>query len=588
MEKDVFTKDVDEETHIEATKHPDVPPLRYNVGEHPPFLLSLILALQNVMLSFGMNLLVSVTIADLACAERNDPIRAKLFCTSVFVVGLTTVVQSALGIRLPILQGVSGAFMAPLLSMKTAGIWDCDVTDKELSEDIFATNQTMFQNGSMMTRQEMVYFRVTQLQGSLMVSGILTEVFLGGTGLLGYLVSLVGPITVCVTITAIGLSMYPIPVYFCSTYLPVAICGALTMMICIMYLSHISIAIPTMHCDRKKNTDILKSNTQAKLPFFEIFPIFITVVVMWAVCGILTLTGVLPDDPSEPAYRARTDTRGDLITLSPWFFFPYPGQFGQPRFNTAVFVGFISSYFASNIESIGDYMIISRATGTYPPPRHAINRGILTEGIMGVVAGALGAGHATTSYTDNVVIIKLTQVASRSVMVLAGIICMLFGVVGKFGAVMASLPDPVIGGVTVVTFGLLVAIGLSSLQRINLSSTRNLAVLGSSLYIGLITCEWVKINADAIDTGYPALDQVIRLILGTQMFVAGLTSIVLDNTVKGSLKDRGMDDMGSFKPGSGSDVDHYKSVYDVPIISKLQRNIRILRHVPFLQPYRPS
>ncbi|XP_033726084.1 solute carrier family 23 member 1-like [Pecten maximus] len=309
---------------------------------------------------------------------------------------------------------------------------------------------------------------------------------------------------------------------------------------------------------------------------------------MWAVCGILTLTDVLPDDPSDPAYRARTDTRGDLISLSPWLFVPYPGQFGPIRFNTAVFIGFISSYLASSIESIGDYIIVSRATGTFPPPRHAVNRGILTEGIMGVVAGALGAGHATTSYTDNVVIIKLTQVASRSVMILAGIICMVFGVIGKFGAVMASLPEPVMGGVTVITFGLVVSIGLSSLQRVNLSSTRNLAVLGISLYVGLLTSEWLKLNGDTINTGNASLDQVLRLILGTQMFVAGLTSIILDNTVKGTRTERGMDDMTSFNPGSGSQIDKHKLVYDVPLVSKLQQKIRIFRHIPFLQPYSPQ
>ncbi|XP_060073897.1 solute carrier family 23 member 1-like [Ylistrum balloti] len=584
MERTSQSPDVELEIQKEALNDPDVQPLSYNVSDNPPFGLSLILALQNVLLSFGMNLLVSVTIADLACAERNDPIRAKLFCTSIFVVGLTTVVQSLCGIRLPILQGVSGAFMAPLLSLKTAGVWSCDSTsDMEFVST--SANQTMIQNITMETRQEMVYYRVTQLQGSLIVSGLITEVFLGATGLLGYLVNLVGPITVCVTISSIGLSMYPIPIIYCSTFLPVSLCSVVLMVLCIMYLSRILVPIPTMQCNRKKSE---QAAGKVKLPFFQIFPIFITVILMWAVCGVLTITGSLPDDPSEPSYRARTDTRGDLISLSPWFFFPYPGQFGPIRFNTAVFIGFISSYLSSNVESIGDYMIVSRATGTFPPPRHAINRGILTEGILGVVAGALGAGHATTSYSDNVVIIKLTQVASRSVMVLAGVICMLFAIIGKFGAVMASLPDPVIGGVTLVLFGLLVSIGLSSLQRVNLSSTRNLAVLGTSLYVGLVVSEWLKINKDLINTGNASLDQVIKLILGTQMFVAGLTSIILDNTVKGTKKERGMDAMTSFKTGCRNDVDKHQSVYDIPGLSKLQQKIRILRHIPFIQPYRPQ
>ncbi|OWF47664.1 solute carrier family 23 member 1-like [Mizuhopecten yessoensis] len=579
--------DVAEETHNEATKYPDVPTLRYGVGDHPPIVLSLILALQNVVLSFGMNVLISVTIADLACAERNDPIRAKLFCTSVFVVGLTTVVQSAIGIRLPVLQGVSSSFLVPLLSMKTAGVWSCDNPDVVDFVSV-STNQTVLQNVTMDTKQEMVYYRVTQLQGSLMVSGLVTEVLLGGTGLLGYLVKLMGPITVCVMITSIGLSLYPISIFYSSACLPVAMCGSVIMILSIMYLSRIYVPIPTMYCNRKMAINMPELNKKTKLPVFQLFPIFITVVFTWGLCWALTLTGVFSDDPNDPGYRARTDTHGDLISLSPWFFFPYPGQFGPLRFNTAVFIGFVSSYVSSNIESIGDYMATSRATGTFPPPRHAINRGILTEGVLGMVAGALGAGHATTSYSINIVIIKLTRVASRSVIVLAGVLCMLFGVIGKLGAVMASLPDPVIGGVSIITFGLLVSVGLSSLQKVNLSSTRNLAVLGTSLYAGLVTSEWLKLNKDSINTGYASLDQVLKLILGNQMFVAGITSVILDNTVKGTKEERGMDDMSSSNAGSGSKIDKHQCVYDVPGISQLQRKIRFLRHIPFLQTYKPK
>ncbi|XP_033725343.1 solute carrier family 23 member 1-like [Pecten maximus] len=272
-----------------------------------------------------------------------------------------------------------------------------------------------YQNDTIATQQEMVYYRITQLQGSLMASGVITEVFLAGTGLLGYLVKLVGPITVCVTITSIGISLYPIPVSYCSSFLPVAICALAMMILFIMYLARINISTPTMNCCMKKSRNVTERNKRTKMPIFQSFSIFFTVILMWAICGILTFAGVLPDDPSDPAYRARTDTRGDLISLSPWFFFPYPGQFGPIRFNTALFVGFISSYMSSNVESIGDYMTVSRVTGTYPPPLHAINRGILTEGVLGVVAGALGAGHATTSYSSNTVLIKLTQVRSLDI-----------------------------------------------------------------------------------------------------------------------------------------------------------------------------
>ncbi|XP_060073951.1 solute carrier family 23 member 1-like isoform X2 [Ylistrum balloti] len=578
-----------DEPQNDPTKNPDVLCLRYGVNDNPPVHLSLILALQNVMLSFGANLLISFTIADLACAERNDLIRVKLFCTSVFMVGLTTIVQSAFGMRLPMFQGASGAFLGPLLSMRTAGIWSCDfVGDVGIHQN--STNLTSYVNASMVTRQEMVYIRVTELQGSLMVAGLVTEVLLAGTGFLGYLANLVGPITICATITSLGISIYPIPISYSSSFLPVALCGSLLMILHITYLAEVKVPIPKVLCSRCTKTNVVSSEQEdsqksQKLPMFRIFSILLSVIATWILCAILTLAGVFPDDPKEPSYNARTDRGGDIISISPWFYFPYPGQFGAIRFNMAVFIGFVNSYLCSSVESLGDYIMVSRVTGTFPPPRHAINRGILTEGVLGIVAGALGAGHATTSFSDNIVLIQLTQVASRSVMILAGFICLLFGVFGKVGAVMASIPDPVIGGVYVVTCGLLVATGISSLKKVDLSSTRNIAVLGISLYLGLVASEWTKLNKDSINTGHPSLDQVLKVTIGNQMFVAGLTSVVLDNTVKGIKKSRGVEDMTPFK--TGSQVDNHQSVYNVPGISRLQRNIPILRHLPFFQPYRP-
>jgi len=48
------------------------------------------------------------------------------------------------------------------------------------------------------------------------------------------------------------------------------------------------------------------------------------IMLVWLVCYILTLTDVLPNDPNQYGYKARTDSRGDIMTRAPWFRFPYP------------------------------------------------------------------------------------------------------------------------------------------------------------------------------------------------------------------------------------------------------------------------
>lgn len=65
---------------------------------------------------------------------------------------------------------------------------------------------------------------------------------------------------------------------------------------------------------------------------------------------------------------------------------------------------------ASAIESIGDYYACARLSGAPPPPMHAINRGIGTEGIGCILAGIWGTGNGTTSYSENIGAIGITKV----------------------------------------------------------------------------------------------------------------------------------------------------------------------------------
>ena len=78
---------------------------------------------------------------------------------------------------------------------------------------------------------------------------------------------------------------------------------------------------------------------------------------------------------------------------------------------------------------------------------------------------------------------------------------MFLSVIGKFGAVLSTLPYPVVGGGAFVGFGLLTAIGIFMLRSVNMSSFRNLAIFGLSLYIGMVIPEWIKKYPAAIDTG---------------------------------------------------------------------------------------
>ena len=84
---------------------------------------------------------------------------------------------------------------------------------------------------------------------------------------------------------------------------------------------------------------------------------------------------------------------------------------------------------------------------------------------------------------------------------LAGIIMIVLGMFGKIGALFSTIPDPVIGGMLHISLALLTAVGLAPLQFCDMRSTRNLIILGLSLFTAVMMPQWLAKHPDAIDTG---------------------------------------------------------------------------------------
>lgn len=258
---------------------------------------------------------------------------------------------------------------------------------------------------------------------------------------------------------------------------------------------------------------------------------------MWGLCAVLTTTDVFP-----VGSKSRTDARITLLYKADWFRVPYPFQWGMPTVKVAGVFGMFAGVLASAIESVGDYYACARLSGAPPPPTHAVNRGIGTEGLGCIIAGMFGSGNGTTSYSENIGAIGITkvhsihiimnaslsdwngnsaksdepvpekegiqydrdrmylylmhmyillnpnffQVGSRRVVQCAGFIMLLFGVLNKVGALFLTIPSPIIGGLFCVMFGIIAAVGLSNLQFVDLNSSRNLFVIGFTIFFALV------------------------------------------------------------------------------------------------------
>ncbi|XP_078483964.1 solute carrier family 23 member 1 [Ciona intestinalis] len=493
--------------------------LAYGIEDTPPWYLSLVLGFQHYLTMFGSTLAVPLILSGSLCISNNDLAKSQLISTGFFVGGIVTIMQTLLGTRLPIIQGAAFSFLTPAIAiMSSAKYAPCP---------ILSTNTSV---------NDSIEFdwkpRMLEVQGAILVASCL-QVFIGLTGIIGFLMSYIGPLTVAPTITLVGLSLFGTAAdNFAGTHWGISF---MTMAFIIIFSQHLrNVGVPLPVYTRGKGW------TFPRVYIFSLFPVIIGIMFSWAICGIITAAGGFPSSSEVYGYAARTDIRLGVLDDAPWFRVPYPGQWGVPVVTLSGVLGMISGVLASIIESVGDYYACARLCRIPSPPHHAVNRGIFMEGIGCILAGAWGTGSGTTSYSENIGAIGITKVGSRRVVQAGAIIMIILAVIGKFGALFTTIPDPIVGGMFCVMFGMIAAVGMSSLQFVDLDSSRNLLIMGFSTFMGIALPEWVKKNNQLIRTGVPELDQIFIVLLQTGMFVAGVLGFVLDNTIPGTDKERGL------------------------------------------------
>ncbi|XP_078312909.1 solute carrier family 23 member 2-like [Crassostrea virginica] len=411
---------------------------------------------------------------------------------------------------------------------------------------------------------------VPRSRGNLILAS-LTQVCVGSLGLMGTILRFVGPLTIAPTVSLIGLSLSHVVAMFCETHWGISMLTLFFVLLFSTFINKVEVPIPTFSCKRKCHT--------RRLPVFQLFPIVLAVGIVWMFSLVLTVTDVFPSNSTVTGYKARTDSKLDIMTESPWFTFPLPFQFGSPTFSWAGYMGMLAATVSSIIESVGDYFAAVRLSGAPLPPAHAFNRGIAFEGVSRFISGLVGAGHATTSYSGNIGIIGIAKVASRAVFITAGVILIICGVVGKVGAALALIPEPIIGGTFLLGLGMVASIGISVLQFCDLSSTRNITILGVSFLMGLMIPEWLMENAEKVRTGSDELDQVIRVLFGTAFFAGGFIGFVLDNLIPGTKHERGVDRWLNISDDATQHPEAHR-VYDLPFVTKYIRRVRMCKFCP--------
>jgi len=548
---------LDDTEKEDANKEAD---LMYKIDDVPPWYTCCILGLQHYLTMFGATVSIPFIICPLLCIRNDDPARGYIISTIFFVSGLVTMLQVTFGCRLPIIQGGTFSFLVPTMAILSLPQYQSN-PDPEVKDN--CPPGLMDGNGSEYSDEEKLLFwqvRIREVQGAICIASLF-QVFIGFTGIMGLVLRWITPLTITPAVAMIGLSLFEAASINAEKNWGIAIMTILVMTICSQYL---------------RNFKLPLLNVQV----FKLFPILITILIMWGLCAILTVSGAFSKDNG-----ARTDTNIKILEKADWFRFPYPFQWGVPTVSAAGVFGMLAGVLASAIESVGDYYACARLSGAPPPPVHAINRGIGMEGLGCILAGLWGTGNGTTSYSENIGAIGVTKVGSRRVVQWGALVMIIFGLFSKFGTFFLTIPQPIVGGIFCVMFGMITAVGLSNLQFVNLNSTRNLFILGFSIFFSLVLPQWIKTHRDLTLTGVNELDQIIKVLLETSMFVGGFLGFFLDNTIPGTPEERGLIAWQAQHDLSGENAKKYAGVslrtYDIPFITKYLENNQWAKYVPF-------
>lgn len=137
-------------------------------------------------------------------------------------------------------------------------------------------------------------------------------------------------------------------------------------------------------------------------------------------------------------------------------------------------------------EHIGDHKSLSNIIDKDLINDPGLDRTIMGDGIATFVAGALG-GPANTTYGENTSVVGMTRVASVKVIILAAIFAIVIGFLGKFTALVSTIPSSVLGGVSLLLYGFIAVNGLKVLitNQVNFEIPKNVIIASSMLVIGL-------------------------------------------------------------------------------------------------------
>ncbi|WCJ17996.1 Xanthine/uracil permease family protein [Euphorbia peplus] len=465
-----------------------LPGVDFCVTSCPSWGEAVLLGFQHYLVMLGTTVIIPSILVPLMGGGNVE--KAELINTMLFVAGINTLIQSLFGCRLPVVIGGSYAFIIPSIS-------------------IALRNSTRGSFGLLNPHQRFEQ-SMRALQGALIIASLL-QMVIGFFGFWRVFARFLSPVAAVPLVTLTGLGLYAHGFPQLAKCIEIGLPALIIVVLLSQFVPH-----------------LMKS----KGPVIGRYAVIFSVAIVWAFAEILTVARAYDNKSPNTQFSCRTDRSG-LLGASPWIRVPYPFQWGKPTFRAGDIFAMMAACFVAIVESTGTIIAASRyGSATHIPPS-VLSRGIGWMGLGSLLGGAFGTGSGASASVENAGLLGLTRVGSRRVIQISAGFMLFFSVLGKFGAVLASIPLPIVAALYCVLFAYVASAGLGYLQFCNLNSFRTKFILGFSLFLGLSVPQYF--NEYLLIAGYGPVhtrsiwfNNIIQVIFSSPATVAIIVAYSID------------------------------------------------------------
>ncbi|NXD06122.1 S23A3 protein, partial [Nothocercus nigrocapillus] len=410
----------------------------------------------------------------------------ELLARSLFACGISTILQTCLGSRLPLVQIPSFEYLVPAM-----------VLSSHLS---LAASRD--RNGEALGCSHRVLSPVSrpflpQVSGAVVVSG-LVQLLLGASGACGWASRRCGPMVLAPSLSIVGLSAYKEAALLCSANWGVALLLVLLAVTCSQHLGSCRLPCRACRCAQE-------GCVEPPAPTLRTFSVLLPFAGVCTMCAVLSHLRV-PWHSEIPLGKRLPWANSTLH--SPWLRIPYPGEGGWPLLTPRALAVGVAMALGGSVNSVGCYVLCGRLQRAPRPPPHACNRGLCAEA-LGSLAG------------------------SRLSVQVSALACVALGMSPRLAGLLTRIPLAVHGGLLCVTYAVAVGTGISYFQYADIDSGRNIFIVGFTMFMALLVPRWLSTAPAHLATGWVPLDLLFSSLLMVPVFLTGFLSFFLENTVSG-------------------------------------------------------